>query len=66
MSADKPLHFFLERYAEAYRAELAAFVEAVDGKKALPVTGEDGRRALVLAEAALDSLKSGKPVRVKP
>jgi myo-inositol 2-dehydrogenase/D-chiro-inositol 1-dehydrogenase len=26
VSSDKPLHFFLERYAEAYRAELSAFL----------------------------------------
>ena len=58
------LDFFLERYADAYRAELAAFVAAVEAKSPLPVTAEDGRRAIVLAEAALKSLKSGRPVRI--
>jgi len=65
VSADKPMYFFLERYAESYRAELAAFVDAVLNKKPLPVTAEDGRMAIVLAEAALKSLKTGRPVRVK-
>ncbi|MCX6956170.1 MAG: inositol 2-dehydrogenase [Verrucomicrobia bacterium] len=65
VSADKPMYFFLERYAEAYRAELAAFVDAVLNKKPLPVTAEDGRMAIVLAEAALKSLKTGRPVKVK-
>ena len=30
---DPAQHFFLERYAEAYRRELAAFIEAVTKKK---------------------------------
>ena len=64
VAAAKPLHFFLERYADAYRAELAAFIAAVRGKRPMPVGPEDGRQALVLAEAALKSLKSGKAVRV--
>ena len=65
VSADKPLYFFLERYAEAYRAELNAFVHAVVNKQPLPVTAHDGRMAIVLAEAAVTSLKTGRPVRIK-
>ncbi|MEQ1616488.1 MAG: inositol 2-dehydrogenase [Hyphomicrobiaceae bacterium] len=64
VSADKPLHFFLERYAEAYGRELDAFVAAVLENKPLPVGAEDGRRALVLAETALASLKSGRAEKV--
>jgi myo-inositol 2-dehydrogenase/D-chiro-inositol 1-dehydrogenase len=64
VAADKPLHFFLERYADAYRIELAAFIDAVLNKTPMPVGAEDGRRALVLAEAANASLSSGKPVRL--
>jgi myo-inositol 2-dehydrogenase / D-chiro-inositol 1-dehydrogenase len=60
VSADKPLHFFLERYAEAYVRELDAFIGALAAKSPMPVNGDDGRRALVLAEAALLSLKSGR------
>ena len=61
---DKPLHFFLERYADAYRLELDHFLDCViDG--AAPLTGgEEGRRALELADAALESVKTGKPVKV--
>jgi myo-inositol 2-dehydrogenase/D-chiro-inositol 1-dehydrogenase len=65
VTTDKPLYFFLERYADAYRAELAAFVDAVTKRKPLPVTAEDGRQAIVLAEAAVKSLRTGRPVRVK-
>jgi myo-inositol 2-dehydrogenase/D-chiro-inositol 1-dehydrogenase len=65
VSVDKPLYFFLERYAAAYKSELAAFVDAVINKKPMPVGAEDGRQAIVLAEAAAESLKSGKSVRLK-
>jgi myo-inositol 2-dehydrogenase/D-chiro-inositol 1-dehydrogenase len=64
VSADKPLHFFLERYADAYRIELAAFLDALANKKPMPVGAEDGRRALVLAEGAAKSLRIGKPVKL--
>lgn len=64
VTTDKPLYFFLERYADAYRAELAAFVDAVVNKKPMPVTAADGRQAIVLAEAAAKSLQTGKPVKV--
>ncbi len=62
---DPPPYFFLERYADAYRAELSAFIEAVGGGQALSPGEEDGRAAQALAEAALASLQSGKPVRVQ-
>ena len=64
VSSEKPLHFFLERYAEAYRIELAAFIDAVARGTPMPVGAEDGRQALVLAEAALRSLRENRPVRV--
>ena len=58
--SDRPLDFFLERYAEAYRIELSAFVLALQKNTPMPVGAHDGRRALLLAEAAIKSLKSGK------
>ena len=64
VAADKPLHFFLERYADAYRIELNAFLDAVANKTPMPVGAEDGRQALVLADAALESLHTGRPVKV--
>jgi len=66
VTSDKPLYFFLERYAEAYRHELAAFLDALKAKKKMPVGAADGRQALVLAEAALRSFQTGKAVKVKP
>ncbi len=64
VTTEKPLHFFLERYADAYRIELAAFIEAVAKRTPMPVGAADGRQALVLAEAALRSLREKRPVAV--
>jgi myo-inositol 2-dehydrogenase/D-chiro-inositol 1-dehydrogenase len=61
---DPLLHFFLERYAQSYMRELDAFVDALESERPMPVTGEDGRRALLLANAALESVQTGKAVAV--
>ena len=59
---DKPLYFFLERYAAAYKAELDAFIEAVSrGSRPRP-GGADGCAALRLAEAALQSFQEKRTV----
>lgn len=62
--ADKPPHFFVDRYGDAYRAELEHFLAVIDGAQP-EVTGRDGRAALVLADAALTSLCSGATVTVE-
>jgi myo-inositol 2-dehydrogenase/D-chiro-inositol 1-dehydrogenase len=61
---DKLMPFFMERYAEAYRLELTAFIEAVETGQETRPTGEDGLRALLLADAAMRSMESGQPVRI--
>ena len=62
--ASLPLFFFLERYREAYIKEVKAFIESIKEKKTPPVTGEDGKIAVVIAKAATTSLKEGKPVKL--
>jgi myo-inositol 2-dehydrogenase/D-chiro-inositol 1-dehydrogenase len=62
--ADKPLHFFLERYADAYRAELRHFLDVCAGTATPAVGVEDGRRALQLAEAANESLRARRAIAV--
>ena len=62
--ADKPLPNFQARYADAYRDELSAFITCLKEKKPMPVGPRDGRAGLLLAEAALRSSRSGKPVRI--
>ena len=61
---DPLLRFFIERYAESYVRELADFVDAVTRRRAPSITLDDGRRALALADAAVESAKSGAPVAI--
>jgi myo-inositol 2-dehydrogenase/D-chiro-inositol 1-dehydrogenase len=56
--------FFLERYADAYRIELDAFMTALENGTAMPVTPHDGGQALRLADCALQSVESGRAVAV--
>jgi myo-inositol 2-dehydrogenase/D-chiro-inositol 1-dehydrogenase len=62
--SEKPLHFFLERYAEAYRRELDHFIRAIGTGTAPLVGGGDGIKALALADAALESFQTGGVVRI--
>jgi myo-inositol 2-dehydrogenase/D-chiro-inositol 1-dehydrogenase len=60
-----PLHdFFMTRYTEAYAAEIASFIAALNGKTAAAPSGEDGLAALALAEAALKSVAEGRVVKL--
>ncbi len=56
------LNFFMSRYTAAYANEIAAFVDAVENGRPTPTTGLDGLRALELADAALQSAKTGQAV----
>lgn len=61
---DPVQNFFLERYAAAYRAELAAFIDTCAGTTAPSPSGLDGLRAQMLADAATESARTGRPVAV--
>ena len=63
-NADPVQAFFLERYGQAYRLELDAFIEAVIGGTAPSPSGQDGLLAQLLADAATESCFSGKPVKL--
>lgn len=56
--------FFPERYADAYRLEVQAFVDAIKAGHPPPVTGEDGRRATALAIAAGQSARENRYVAI--
>ncbi|MEV5505202.1 Gfo/Idh/MocA family protein [Streptomyces orinoci] len=58
----RPWTGFLERFAGAYRAELAAFVSAVHGARNSPCPGDEGLRALLVAEACELSRRENRPV----
>ena len=57
---------FAERFDQAYRSEMAAFVELVLGERKNPCTPEDAVAASKVADAAQESLETGVPVRVAP
>ena len=58
-------YFFSERYQEAYMPELDAFIDCVEQGTEPEVGFEDGRRLLILAEAAYRSLAEGRMVAVE-
>lgn len=59
---DKPKHFFLERYEVAYRLEIESFIKAIVNNENVPVSGEDGYQAELLADAAKKSWLEKRPV----
>ncbi|WP_262700681.1 MULTISPECIES: inositol 2-dehydrogenase [Streptomyces] len=65
VEAKRPyLDFFLERYAEAYVRELAEFIKLVRGEESTSPTFEDGREALIIADAAQRSAEEGAVIRL--
>lgn len=62
MARAKPLHFFLDRYAAAYRAEMAYFITCLATGEALSPGIADGLAAQRLADAAHRSFESGSVV----
>jgi len=64
VTGDKPMLFFLERYADAYKVELDHFIDSLESGGTLLADGEDGLRSLLLADAAVESLRTGGPVKV--
>ena len=61
---DPILHFFTERYGQAYSSEVLTFIDAVTNGKPVSPSGHDGLQAQKLADAATESWKTGKPVKV--
>ncbi len=61
---DLPLNFFMQRYVDAFAAEVEAFVDAVVNGRPVPVGGHDGRMALVAGLAAKRSYTERRPVRL--
>lgn len=60
----EPYEGFLDRFGPAYRAELSAFVEVVNGDRPSPCTLDDAIAALRVALAAGLSFAEGRAVKV--
>ncbi|MCK0159071.1 inositol 2-dehydrogenase [Allomuricauda sp. F6463D] len=59
-----PLHFFLERYKEAYRIEIQDFISSLGSDSDVPVNGNDGLESLKIGLAAIKSLEENRPVKL--
>jgi myo-inositol 2-dehydrogenase/D-chiro-inositol 1-dehydrogenase len=59
------VHWFLERFEQAYVAELGAFVESIAGGRPPEVDGYDGRAAMAIAFAADVSRRENRPVSLR-
>lgn len=64
LPAGPPHDFFMDRFADAYRAELTAFTEVVAGTRPSPCTVADAIEASWIAEACTLSLRERRPVRL--
>lgn len=60
----EPYQLFIDRFAAAYRAELAAFTEVVAGLRPSPCTVADAVETGWIAEACTLSLREHRPVRL--
>ena len=63
--AERPLHFFLERYRASFERELLAFAASVKAKTPPEVTGNDGLQAMRLALACNRSLLARREVQLE-
>ncbi len=60
-----PLHdFFMTRYTEAYANEIASFIAAIEKGAPITPSGTDGLAALRLADAALQSVREKRQIRI--
>lgn len=55
---------FMERFAEAYAAEIKDFVAYLESDKEPAVSGDDGRKATAIGVAATISFDEGRPVEL--
>lgn len=61
-----PLHyFFIQRYAKAYADEMDDFISAIEAGRAPGIGLDDGRRALAIAYAAMESAKTRRPIALR-
>ena len=64
VSVAKPTCFFLERYNNAFIAEVKDFISAIVNDTDVPVSGIDGLMPVLIAKAAKLSLKEGRSVKI--
>jgi myo-inositol 2-dehydrogenase/D-chiro-inositol 1-dehydrogenase len=60
-----PLHFFLERYAEAYKTEMSDYIQSLENGTPVPANGNDGLQSLKIGLASIMSLQENRPVKLE-
>ena len=65
VTGEKPQFFFLERYMEAYKKEIRAFVEAIEKDRETPLDVYDGLKPVLMGLAADRSRREHRPVRIE-
>lgn len=65
VTTDPIRYFFLDRYTGAFIDQFVDFLAAVRGEAKVPVDVLDGLRAVEIALAATESMKTGKTVEMK-
>ena len=58
------LNFFIDRYEEAYKLQLDDLVDLVQNRKNPRASFEEGRKAIIIANAAYKSLSFNKVVKI--
>ena len=64
VTGEKPLHFFLERYMDAYAKEIKCFIEAIENDTETPLGVDDGLQPVLMGLAAKKSLEEHRPVKI--
>ena len=59
-----PLDFFMDRYAASYLNDMNYFIDAISKNAPIPVSGDDGLKATIIAVAAKKSVLEGRPVAI--
>jgi len=65
ISTDPYCYSFPQRYDQTYSLELDHFVDVIEGKAVPRLTHDDARKVAIIADAAEESCRTGKPVQLK-
>ena len=64
VTGEVPLHFFLERYMDAYAEEIISFVNAIENDTDTELNVYDGLKPVLMAMACNKSLKEHRVVKM--
>lgn len=59
-----PLDFFMDRYAKSYLKEMELFIDMLQNDSPVPAGVDDALQATLIAFAANESMKKGRPVKL--